>query len=321
MGAQEFELEEEIEIKIPLKKEVKEKLRELRKPSEFKSSVSIAIDWAIIFFGYFLILNSYLLIPVGILLIGSRQRAISNLSHDASHVNLFRNKFINDMVSNLFCALPMFETVQVYRRSHNQHHQHLGDLKKDPDSCAHLGYGYNDSLPWKGNPVLNYARLILNLKAIKSSLFGSLFSLSAKDKTILAAWWVSVIALVSAVATLKISIIAASCWFVAKVTSYHMIRIFAEFLDHSGLDNKSVISFTRNLPHKGILRFIFHPNCDTYHIVHHLYPKIPHYNMAKADRILTYRVDYTFAHHCDSYFFGNHSAVDCWVGRCAGSSK
>ena len=159
------------------------------------------------------------------------------------------------------------------------------------------------------------------MKAIKSSLFGSLFTLQTKDKTVLAAWWVSVITLVSVLTTFKISFIIVSCWFLAKLSSYHMIRIFAEFLDHSGLDSKDVISFTRNLPHKGILRFIFHPNCDTYHIAHHLYPKIPHYNLAEADRILTARVDYTFAHHCDSYFFGSHSAVDCWVGNCEGSQK
>lgn len=321
MGAQEYELNEEIEIKIPLRKELRESLRRLTTPNQLKSSLSIAIDWAIIFLGYFLIFKSYFLLPIGILLIGSRQRAISNLSHDASHVNLFKKKSINDFISNIFCALPMFETVEAYRKSHNQHHQHLGDLVKDPDSSAHLGYGYNDSDPWKGNPVLNFFRLLINRKALKASFLGSLVSLSKIEKFVLLTFWISILLLGSVFTTFEISLISVLCWFLAKLTTYHMIRIFAEFLDHSGLENKDVISFTRNLPHTGVLRLIFHPNCDTYHIVHHLYPKIPHYNLAQADKILSARLDYMIAHHCDSYFFGNHSAVDCWVGNCRGSYK
>jgi fatty acid desaturase len=321
MGVPEFELDDELEVKIPLRKEVREKLRNLRNPNELKSSVSIAIDWLFICLGYLLILKSYLWVPIGILIIGSRQRALSNLSHDSAHFNLFRKKSVNDSISNIFCSLPMFETVGAYRKNHNQHHKHLGDLDKDPDSSAHLKYGYNDSLPWRGNPALNYSRLIFNRVTIVSSLFGSLFSLTKKDKIALALWWTFAVCFLVTLTTFKMTAILVGCWFLAKLTSYHFVRIFAEFLDHSGLDNKDVISFTRNLPHKGLLRFIFHPNCDTYHIVHHLYPSIPHYNMSEADKVLEERVDYKYAHHCDSYFFGAHSAVKCWVGNCGRSHK
>jgi fatty acid desaturase len=202
-----------------------------------------------------------------------------------------------------------------------KHHQYLGDVEKDPDSRSHLKLGYNDTKPWKGNPFINYLRIILNPRAVSSSLIGNLLTLSLKEYFMLTCWWGSAFILLSTIGTLKLALGVVCVWFMSKVTTYHMIRILAEFLDHSGLEQGEVISFSRNLPHNGVLRFIFHPNCDTYHIVHHLYPRIPHYNLAKADFILQSRFDYAQSHQCDSYFFGKHSAASCWVGSCGGTKK
>ncbi len=107
-------------------------------------------------------------------------------------------------------------------------------------------------------------------------------------------------------------------WFISRATSYHVIRIVAEFLDHAGLKVGSILGFTRNLPHAGALPPMFHPHQDTYHLVHHLFQKIPHYNLVRAHKLLEADPHYAGAHHCDSYFIGNHSAVQCWVGRCGG---
>lgn len=92
--------------------------------------------------------------------------------------------------------------------------------------------------------------------------------------------------------------------------------MFSEFLDHTGLKPGGIYSFTRNLPHTGILRFLFHPHQDTYHLTHHFLPNIPHYHLKKADSLLRRDSQYLSAHHCDSYFFGKHSALNCWVGKC-----
>lgn len=296
-------------------------LKSLRSPCHFKSLTSIALDWLLIAFACYLISFSYYLIPFTVLIIGNRQRAISNLSHDASHINLFKIKSINDFITNVFCALPMFETIEGYRKSHMKHHQFLGDAEKDPDSLSHLKYGYNDSNPWKGNAYFNYLKLIFNKEALKSSFFGSIFSFERMDLLLVVTWWVIVGISIALLTSLSTSLIFIGTWFFSKLSSYHLIRIVAEFLDHSGLEQKSPMSFSRNLPHRGFLRFIFHPNCDTFHIVHHFYPKIPHYNLSSAHDILSLRHDYSFGHHCDSYFFGKHSAITCWVGDCTGNLK
>jgi fatty acid desaturase len=321
MGEYLINASEDVEFRLPLSSIQKESLKLLREPSHLKSIISISVDWFIIFGAYYLLIYSIFLLPITLVIIGSRQRAISNLSHDASHINLFKNKKINDIISNIFCALPMFETIAFYRKSHMKHHQFLGDVEKDPDSQSHLNYGYDDRKPWEGNPLENYIKIIKHPKAISSSFFGSFFYLCAKEYVLLFSWWLSVSIILSNLFSIQITLTILSVWFLSKLSTYHLIRIFAEFLDHTGLNNSEVISFTRNLPHSGLLRFICHPNCDTYHIVHHLYPRIPHYNQALADKILMSRIDYAESHHCDSYFIGNHSAANCWVGACGENKK
>lgn len=296
---------------------IKDNLSSLRRTNSIKSIISIGTDWSLIVASFYLIQYSLMLSPIALLIIGSRQRALSNLTHDASHVNLFKNRKINDFISNLLCALPMFETVEHYRKSHTKHHQHLGDINLDPDSKSHLNYGYNDSLPWKGDPLKNYLKITLNKDALKSSFLGSLLNLNLKGTLFVILWWIGIGSLIGTLSSATTLLSILGIWLLTKLTTYHAIRIFAEFLDHSGLKQKDVISFTRNLPHDGLFRFITHPNSDTFHIVHHLYPKIPHYNLARADKVLSQRSDYKSGHHCDSYFLGVHSAVKCWVGECS----
>jgi fatty acid desaturase len=153
--------------------------------------------------------------------------------------------------------------------------------------------------------------------ALRVSFFGYLFNLSLKDLLYVISWWIFLLGLMVCILGLQFSLIVVGLWFIAKATSYHLIRLFAEFMDHTGLDYKNDVSlFSRNLPDWGFLRFIFHPNHDTYHIIHHLFPRIPVYNLRKADLILRELEGYNQLHRCDGYFFGDHSAVKCWVGRC-----
>lgn len=280
-------------------------------PSGRKTLMCICMDWLLIAVAIVLSSYSTYLIPVSLLLIGSRQRALSNLTHDASHVNLLKNKKLNDFLANICCALAMFETVSFYRSSHVKHHQFLGDSQKDPDSASHLASGYEDQNPWTSNPWSGFSRLIFNLSSWKSSVVGNLTSLRQKDMVMVLSWWMVIMSV-----SLKISWLIPALWFASKLTTYHLIRVVAEYLDHTGLKGESVLTSTRNLPHRGLIPLIFHPHDDTYHIVHHLHPNIPHYHLAFAHQILMQQKVYRFAHHCDSYVFGKHSAASCWVGKC-----
>src|SRR5487761_2349926 len=82
-------------------------------------------------------------IPVlglAIVLIGALQHRLAGLGHEASHYSLLKHKFLNDLVGDVFCMLPILSTVHFYRVFHLAHHQFINDPERDPDLVS-LGGG------------------------------------------------------------------------------------------------------------------------------------------------------------------------------------
>jgi fatty acid desaturase len=305
------------ELRIALSSASEKSLfRSLHQRLPVRVALAFLFDWLLIILSVLLASQSLLFFPVSLLLIGSRQRALSNLVHDASHGNLFSNRKMNDFFANFFSAYAVFETVGNYRRGHLKHHQFLGLTGLDPDTDSHLRYGFDDSKPRKEPPFSLYVSLILSPSSWKDSVFGQFTQLSFVEKAQVFVWWGVILGSITLVAGLSVMFLFLFLWIVARGTSYHAIRVFAEFLDHTGLPVGSSLSFTRNLPHRGLFSSIVHPHEDTYHLIHHLFPRIPHHQLRQAHQVLNQSSVYLRAHHCDSYFFGQHSAVSCWIGLC-----
>lgn len=75
-------------------------------------------------------------IPVTILaiiMVGAGQHQLTGLAHEASHHILFKNRILNDLVSDWCCMFPMFSTTHHYRLQHLAHHQFINDPLRDPD--------------------------------------------------------------------------------------------------------------------------------------------------------------------------------------------
>ncbi|MBJ6365082.1 fatty acid desaturase family protein [Staphylococcus hominis] len=91
-------------------------------------------------------------------------------------------------------------------------------------------------------------------------------------------------------------------WFVPLLTTFQIIRYWAEMAEHSGLNNDTELTASRNTFGMPWTIFLFHPHHDNYHLVHHLFPAIPHYNLKKAHSILMQDKKYREAHHCTGFF-------------------
>jgi len=75
-------------------------------------------------------------LPVGIvtiILVGAGQHQLSGLAHEGVHHILFRNRWFNDLASDLLCMFPLFSTTHHYRLQHLAHHQFVNDPERDPD--------------------------------------------------------------------------------------------------------------------------------------------------------------------------------------------
>ncbi len=70
---------------------------------------------------------------VAITLVGAGQHQLTALAHEASHHTLFRNRLLNELVSDWFCMFPMLSTTHHYRLHHLAHHQFVNDPERDPN--------------------------------------------------------------------------------------------------------------------------------------------------------------------------------------------
>jgi fatty acid desaturase len=70
---------------------------------------------------------------VAILLVGAGQHQLSGLAHEGSHHILFRNRYFNELASDIGCLFPLFSSTHHYRLQHLAHHQFVNDPLRDPD--------------------------------------------------------------------------------------------------------------------------------------------------------------------------------------------
>ena len=77
---------------------------------------------------------------LAIILVGGLQHRLAGLGHESSHYTFVKNRFLNDLIPDLFCMFPILTSVHFYRVFHMAHHQHTNDPEKDPD-LLNLGRG------------------------------------------------------------------------------------------------------------------------------------------------------------------------------------
>jgi fatty acid desaturase len=84
---------------------------------------------------------------LAIVLIGAGQHQLTGLTHEAAHHILFRNRYLNELVSDWFCSFPLFSSTHAYRLQHLAHHQFVNDPIRDPDVSQLQGSGHWLSFP------------------------------------------------------------------------------------------------------------------------------------------------------------------------------
>ena len=67
-----------------------------------------------------------------VVLLGSRQHALGVLAHDGAHRAAAKNRFVNDLATQVFCFWPLGVGIGGFRRFHFQHHRHF-NTNLDPE--------------------------------------------------------------------------------------------------------------------------------------------------------------------------------------------
>lgn len=291
---------------IPFTKEILTEIRSLQDRNNWYNIFSIALDWLLIAAAITvsqLYPNIWVYI-LSIIMIGGRMRGLDNLMHEASHNMLFRNRWLNKWIGSIFVAFPVFTNYKSYCESHYKHHKYLW-TDKDPDTSELKSLGLSHTTITKRDFVFKYILGSFFIKHIFKNIQGCITRFFSKDEQTNSEYvmklglWFSIITL-SVVFHFWLQLVL--YWFVPLLTIFPIIRFWSDLSDHSGLETSDPLYSSRNNYGSWLERLILCPHHDSYHIVHHLFPSIPHYNLKKAHIVLLKNSEYAKAHHCTGFF-------------------
>lgn len=268
----------------------------------------VAVDIAAIVAALLLALHEPWTLPITLLVLGNRQRALGNILHDASHRNLTRDRRLNDLVTGALIAPLLFVSLSHYRELHFRHHLDLGGQGADPDLIPIPAV---KARSWRAALALN----VLSMRAVLGSTFGHLLdrAVPLAGRLYLLAWWTLLVSVLMLTAGTGKALAILTLWLAARATVFHVITTFREMCDHHGLSPGGVFSFTRDITSAGLWTLLFHPRNNAYHLSHHLLPAIPYYRLPEAQRVFATLPEYQErARVCQSYFAGMGPAVASW---------
>lgn len=269
---------------------------------------ALAEDWIIICFAiYISCFLSWYFYPLSILIIGSRQRALATMLHESAHRILAKNPNLNLIMGTFFSGYFILQIMSSYRKSHvENHHGNFGHPDKDPDYKFAISQGlYPTNID-----DLRFASLLRRLPKYIKSLLVHRFLEDQKSLEILSIslWWLVIIS-VSILCNLWQYLIL--FWLIPYLTFFQIIGWFIELAEHYPLMNHQInLYMSRNRNSHDIELFLTGMHNENYHLVHHLFPNIPFWNVPKAHAILMQDPNYA-QHHNQSggiVWSNNHAA-------------
>lgn len=285
-----------------IKKGVLRELNKFSEPSNAAAFKTLAFEYALLAASIYLtIAVSYWFYPVALIIIGSVQRTFANILHEAAHFHFAKNKIINFVGGTILTSYLVFHMFTPYRNSHvGFHHRHFGSPEDDPDYNFHILLGLYETKESHSQFILKNLVLALigyrSWEYIKYIYHDRILFTQDKivvrmpisitaDRLMFLGTWVVVLALV---AWFNIWLEFLFFWLVPCFTTYIAIGWCAELAEHYLLpeseDNRLLM--TRNRHGWAIENFLFGRHQDRYHLVHHIFPTIPFYNLKRAHEVL-----------------------------------
>jgi fatty acid desaturase len=255
------------------------RLRALSRRGLFPWLIDAVMDWGVIAAGFAL----WRLWPcaptllAALLITGNRQHALTVLGHDGTHYTLSTKAKLNDILTNLFCFLPLGITVSGYRALHYAHHQHNG-TEHDPELGHKRMRSPQWDLPADRWKILSYAVADLIGGSLADYLIIVKFAKPAAQREYL---YLAGFHLAFAAGLIASGLgWAAVIWYISLPTSFMMFFRLRLWLEHQGTPDTLRVHLSR---WQGAL---LSPHNAFYHWEHHKYPTIPYHRLPQARALL-----------------------------------
>ena len=303
--------------------EITSQIKELTKLNNWHGLLALLQD-------YFIILATILITshitwffyPIALLVIGSRQRALTTILHESAHGVLAKNKLLNSVLGTFCSGYLILQQMTVYKKSHcYEHHCHLGSPELDPDFKFYRAEGlYNPHSP-KHFLVKHIIQPLLLFKVPKYLFYLAKHRLFEKGGNSRESTMMQVYLL---------TIVGASIWFgfweelilfwlIPYLTVFQVLGYFIEVSEHYPLVGKNRIDLymSRNRFSLWYEAFFTSMHGENFHLVHYLMPSVPFWKQDKAHNILL--TDANYARHnslTGGIFFsanGAFSIMSSWI--------
>ena len=284
----------------------KEVVQSLTRRSAWRASAAVLHDFAVIAIAIAIALYWWpnpLVVLLSVIVVGTRQHALFVIAHDAAHYLLYERRWLNDAVGRA-CATVQGLSMCTYRVIHRLHHNNLyGEL--DPDTALHGGYPRGRSYlvkkllkdlsgltAWKtyayflgGAPALNTATNVAVRPLDDTS--EKLRTEARRDRNVVIAFHI-VLVLSFALAGYLVEYLV--LWVLPLVTVVQAILRLRAIAEHGAThDFSSPLTAARTNTGPAWLEWLIFPHHVNYHIEHHLYASVPHYNLRALHREMTAR--------------------------------
>jgi fatty acid desaturase len=255
-------------------------VKDLSTVNQLESIVAIGSEWLLIALAMALYVrfpNPVVLVLV-VMWIGARQHALAVLMHEGAHYHLFKNRKLNEVVSEVLLSWPLFVTTRAYRGSHFAHHRHV-NTERDPDFMRkqHDEWMFPKSwraLAWllfKDVAALNTHQQILEATDLSDQKEGNQ---AGKDYYgILRVSFYGAVAVVLTYFHLWTMFLL--LWMLPTLTWLKMILRIRSIAEHFAIDNDHVYTRTRTTLPSLFEKWFVAPRNVNYHLEHHLYPSVP----------------------------------------------
>ncbi len=284
----------------------KEVVQALTRRSAWRATAAVLHDFAVLAAAIAAALYFWpnpLVILISVVVVGARQHALFVIAHDAAHYLLYERRWLNDLVGRL-CATVQGLSMCTYRVIHRLHHNNLyGEL--DPDTALHGGYprgraylvrkllkDLSGQTAWKtyayflgGAPALNTATNVALRPLDDTSV--KLRTQARRDRNVVVAVH---LVLFVAFAWSGYLVEYLVLWVLPLVTVVQALLRLRAIAEHGATtDFSSPLTAARTNTGPAWLEWLLFPHDVNYHIDHHLYASVPHYNLPALHRAMAAR--------------------------------
>ena len=228
---------------------------------------------------------------VAVVVIGSRQLGLAILMHDAAHGVLTASSWLNNRLSQIFCAWPVFSDTIAYRHYHMIHHRRT-QQPDDPD--LHLSAKFPITIASFRRKLWRDLSGQTGFKQRKAQFRNAL----GKPGMSLSARWahfrgrMAKMLLVNLVLLVILSAFGkpqyyVMFWLLPLLTWQQVVTRIRNIAEHAMVpDNDDVMRNARTTYARILGRAFLAPYWVNYHVDHHLLFYVPCYNLQKLHQLL-----------------------------------